>query len=90
MGNRDEMQQRREEFIQPLGRYRGPFSPQQLAFNANIQEFAYRVSLLCGLETSGKLSAEDTYQQIKQLWATLKRSKQELLDAAAEPPHQDD
>ncbi len=87
MTDRDELQQNRDKFIQPISRYRGPFSPQQLAFNANIQEFAHRVSLLCGLETSGKLSAEETYQQIRQLWKTLKVSKQQLLDAAADEPH---
>ena len=67
-------------FLSPLSRYYGKFSPEQLAFNANLQEFAQRVSLLCGLETGGKLSPDETYQQIKVLWQDLTESKKQLLD----------
>lgn len=70
----------KENFLYPTSRYRGNFTPEQLAFNANLQEFAQRVSLICGLETGGKVSTEDAYKQIKQLWKTLKESKKELLD----------
>jgi sigma54-dependent transcription regulator len=70
----------KEQFLYPIGQYRGDFSPAQLAFNANLQEFAGRVSLLCGLETGGKISPEQTYQEIKTLWKQLKESKQALLD----------
>jgi hypothetical protein len=82
-------EQEREKFIFPFATYRGSFSPQQLAFNANLQEFAQRVALLCSLETNGKISAEDTYKQIKALWKLLKTSKKELLDNSTtgeEPP----
>lgn len=75
-----------EGFLYPTSRYYGKFTPEQLAFNANLQEFAQRVSVLCSLETGGKLSAEETYQQIKQLWQDLKASKQQLLDRDQEPP----
>jgi hypothetical protein len=47
-------------------------------FNANLQEFAQRVSLISGLQTNGKLSPEESYQQIHRLWKQLKRSKKEL------------
>lgn len=78
---------KKDNFLYPLGRYRGEFTPEQLAFNANLQEFAQRVSLICGLETGGKIPSKDAYRQIKQLWKDLKRSKKELLDAARpEPP----
>jgi hypothetical protein len=80
-------EQERENFVSPLATYRGEFSPQQLAFNANLQEFAQRVSLLCGLETNGKVSTEEAYKQIKALWKLLKSSKKELLDSnMPEPP----
>jgi hypothetical protein len=46
--------------------------------HANLQEFSHRVSLLCGLETNGKLSPEETYQEIKSLWKQLKQSKKAL------------
>jgi hypothetical protein len=72
----------KEQFLYPIGRYRGEFTPEHLAFNANLQEFAQRVSLICGLETAGKVPTVQAYQQIKDLWAQLKQSKQELLDQA--------
>ncbi len=70
----------KENFFFPRARYYGDFTPQQLAFNANLQEFAQRVAFICSLETGGKLPSLDAYQQIKGLWKDLKRSKGELLD----------
>ncbi|MGI0492708.1 DUF7219 family protein [Alkalinema pantanalense CENA528] len=72
----------KEAFLMPYATYRGEFVPENLLFNANLQEFAQRVSLLCNLETAGKVSPEETYQQIKQLWKDLKSSKKSLLDEA--------
>lgn len=70
----------KEKLLTPIGRYRGEFTPEHLAFNANLQEFASRVSLLCGLETGGKIPPEDAYKEIKRLWNQLKESKKVLLD----------
>ncbi len=67
------------EFLTPRSRYHGEFTPQNLAFNANLQEFAQRVSLICGLETGGKVSSADAYDDIKKLWKDLKASKKNLL-----------
>ncbi|MBD2100709.1 hypothetical protein H6F94_07460 [Leptolyngbya sp. FACHB-261] len=75
----------KDRFITPRSRYYGEFTPEQLAFNANLQEFAQRVSLICALETGGKLSAEDAYTQIQALWKGLKLSKKNLLDAERPP-----
>lgn len=77
-------QQDKDRFLYPTGRYRGEFTPQNLAFNANLQEFAQRVSIICNLETGGKLPPEDAYKQIKKLWKHLRESKHNLLDD--EPP----
>lgn len=82
----DEQQPSRDGFIAPLARYRGKFSPQKLAFNANLQEFAQQVSLLCNLETNGKVSSEEAYQEIKRIWKALKSSKQALIDNADSNP----
>ena len=71
-------EQSKENFLYPRSRYYGEFSPQNLVFNANLQEFAHRVTLLCGLETGGKLTSEEAYEQIKSLWIELKKSKEEL------------
>jgi len=51
---------------------------ENLVFNANLQEFAQRVSYICNLETAGKLSPEESYQQIRDLWEQLKRSEKQL------------
>ena len=75
----------KDKFFYPTGRYQGKFSPETLAFNANLQEFAQRVSILCSLETGGKIDPEAAYQEIKQLWKQLKLSKQNLLDQPRSP-----
>ena len=36
-----------------------------------LQEFAQRVSFIANLETGGKLSPEESYQQIQALWKQL-------------------
>lgn len=72
--------QKKEEFLYPRSKYYGKFTPEKLIFDANLQEFAQRISYVCGLENSGKISPEDAYEQIKSLWKQLKQSKQELLN----------
>ncbi|WP_416671768.1 DUF7219 family protein [Egbenema bharatensis] len=68
----------RSEFLYPRGSYRGAVKPENLVFNANLQEFANRVSLISGLQSNGKLTPEESFDQIKSLWKQLKRSKREL------------
>ena len=75
----------KEKFFYPRSTYRGEFTPERLAFNANLQEFAQRVSLICGLETGGKITPDEAYSQIKELWKSLKQSKQALIDRARPP-----
>jgi hypothetical protein len=54
-------------FLYPNSRYNGEFTPENLAFNSNLQEFTQKVSYICSLETAGKLTPEDSYQRIKLL-----------------------
>lgn len=68
----------KENFLYPRGRYYGQVKPENLVFNANLQEFAQRISFICNLETSGKIPPEQAYEQIKDLWQNLRRSKKEL------------
>lgn len=74
----------KSEFFTPRSSYRGEFTPENLVFDANLQEFASRVVLLCGLESGGKISPQEAYDQIKDLWHQLKDAKRNLLDR--EPP----
>lgn len=68
----------KQAFLFPRSRYYGQVLPQNLVFNANLQEFAQRFTFIANLETSGKLSPEESYQQIKVLWKQLKSSKKQL------------
>ncbi len=65
-------------FLHPHYPYRGKVKPENLVFNANLQEFAQKVSYICNLETGGKIPPEDAYKQIKSLWKQVKRSKKQL------------
>lgn len=67
-----------DDFLYPRSSYHGDFSPENLIFNANLQEFAQRVSFISGLETGGKISSEEAYNEIKKLWKKLKKSKKNL------------
>ncbi|MEO1131530.1 MAG: hypothetical protein AAFX40_02360 [Cyanobacteria bacterium J06639_1] len=68
-------------YLYPYHRYRGRFDPQQVAFNANLQEFAQRVSYVSCLQTGGKLTPEDAFDRIAHLWEQLKRSRENLCEA---------
>ncbi|AUT00344.1 hypothetical protein CLI64_08060 [Nostoc sp. CENA543] len=65
-------------FLYPRSRYYGQFKPEYLVFNANLQEFAQRVSYISNLQTNGKLSPQEAYQEIKVLWKQLKAAKKQL------------
>lgn len=86
MTNDPNPNQKKEKFLYPTGRYWGEFTPENLAFNANLQEFAQRISMICALETGGKISPDAAYDQIKALWKQLKNSKKELLEGDRPKP----
>jgi hypothetical protein len=75
------------DFLNPRSRYRGQFKPENLVFNANLQEFAQRVMFVSSLETNGKMTPEESYKEIKTLWKQLKRSKKSL-GIGKQPPFQ--
>ena len=65
-------------FLLPRSRYRGQVKPQNLVFNANLQEFSQRISYISNLETNGKLSPAEAYQQMSELWQELSQSYHQL------------
>ncbi len=75
-------------FLYHNNRYHGQVKPENLLFNANLQEFTQKISYICSLETAGKLTPEESYKQIKSLWKDLKRSKKQL--GIGEKPFADD
>ena len=68
----------RDAFLYPHSSYHGPVKPENLVFNANLEEFTQKVGYVCNLETAGKIPPQDAYQQIKRLFKQLKRSKKQL------------
>jgi len=68
----------KDDFLYPRGRYYGHVKPENLVFNANLQEFSQRISYICNLETGGKLTPDEAYGQIKALWKQLKKTKKQL------------
>lgn len=75
----------KENFLYPRSKYYGQFNPENLVFNANLQEFAQKVGYIVNLQTAGKITSEEAYREIKGLWKKLKHSKKELgIDR--EPP----
>jgi hypothetical protein len=58
------------------------WSPQRLMFHHNLESFAERVGLLVGLQSNGKLSQEQAFAQIRQLWEDLNDSRHSLLNDA--------
>jgi hypothetical protein len=75
---REQLMTDNSDFFYPRSRYHGDFTPEHVVFNANLQEFAQKVTYICNLETNGKLPPETAYQEIKALWKQLKLSRREL------------
>ncbi|HEY9664569.1 MAG TPA: hypothetical protein V6C65_39515 [Allocoleopsis sp.] len=68
----------KSSFVMPQSRYRGQVKPENLVFDANLQEFSQRVSLISGLQTNGKLTAQEAFEQIESLWQQLETSMYQL------------
>ena len=77
-----------DSFLYKKHSYNGRFNPENLVFNANLQEFAHKTNYACSLQTGGKLSPEEAYKQIKSSWKELKRSKKQL--SIGQNPPQDE
>lgn len=67
-----------DNFLYPKSSYRGKVTPENLIFNANLQEFAQKINYVCNLAQNGKLSLQEAYQKIDELWQILEKSRQYL------------
>lgn len=83
----------KENFLYPKKNYRGEFTLENMAFNANLQEFAQKVNIVCNLETNGKITPNEAYLRIKDLWRNLQSSRKSLnihkQDLDNEAPEED-
>ncbi|OLP17263.1 hypothetical protein BST81_15705 [Leptolyngbya sp. 'hensonii'] len=68
----------KDRLLYPRSRYYGHFKPEYLLFNSNLQEFAHRIGYIANLETAGKLSPEESFQQIEALWQAFNANACEL------------
>ena len=68
----------KENFLCPRSRYYGHFTPENLLFNDNLLEFTQRIGYIASLETGGKISPKDSFEQIKALWTKFEATSQQL------------
>ncbi|WP_445249523.1 DUF7219 family protein [Microcoleus sp. OTE_8_concoct_300] len=62
-------------FLYPQNRYYGEVKPENLVFNANLQEFSQRVGYITSLTSNGKISVEQAFTQIETLWKWKSRKR---------------
>ncbi|WAK73924.1 hypothetical protein AP9108_25390 [Arthrospira sp. PCC 9108] len=67
-----------KRLFDPRYPYRGSDQPENMLFNANLQEFAQQVSYIAALQTNGKMSTYESYKKIKQQWKRLKKTHKQL------------
>lgn len=65
----------KDEFLHPESRYYGDPKPENVVFDAKLQEFASKVDFICCLEIGGKIHTLEAYEQIKTLWQQLDYAK---------------
>ena len=76
----DENQEGVRSPLEAHSSYRGDdWTPTSLVFHQNLESFAERVGLIVALQSNGKLSQEQAYDQIRTIWKKLGESKKDLL-----------
>ncbi len=63
-----------QQYLYPITSYHGNLTPENLLFDANLQEYAQKVGYISALFTSGKLSPQESYAYLSDLWEQLSRS----------------
>ena len=58
--------------------HRNDREPEEVIFDANLQEFATKVGFICALESNEKITAHEAYRRIKKLYKSLKKSRRGL------------
>ena len=52
------------------------------SFEKKLGQFADKIDIIVGLEIGGKITSEDAYQRIKQLYKQLKKSHKKERDSS--------
>jgi hypothetical protein len=74
----DYNQVNKDIFVYHQHQYLGEFTPQNLVFNANLQEFSQTVCYICNLESAEILSSRECYEEMELLWQQLTQSFKSL------------
>jgi hypothetical protein len=64
----------KNNFLCPKSAYHGQDYLEGFMFNTNLQEFTHRLGYISALHTNGKLSSQDAYKYIEQLWEKVELS----------------
>jgi hypothetical protein len=68
----------KEQFLCPRSKYYGQVKPENLVFNANLQELALKIGYIANLETNGKISSEQAYLRLNALWCQFEFASRQL------------
>ncbi len=66
------------KLLYPKSHYYGDVKPENLVFDANLQDFAHRVGYISALAMNGKIPLEQAFSDIEMLWQQLEDSKTQL------------
>ncbi|MDJ0557329.1 MAG: hypothetical protein QNJ68_23350 [Microcoleaceae cyanobacterium MO_207.B10] len=69
---------KKSDFLYPKSRYYGKATPENIAFDAKLQEFSQQVNYISNLQTAGKISPRTAYLKVEALWQKLEKSKENL------------
>jgi hypothetical protein len=62
----------------PCSSYQCAVKPEEIVFNANLQEFSQRVGYITALESGGKISPHEAFLKLQFLWERLTELSHQL------------
>ena len=68
----------RSEFIHPHSHFYGKSSPENIKFYNLMEDFVQEASLISNLAGNGKMSLDDAFSEIEELWKQVIKSKEDL------------
>ncbi|MBD2388037.1 hypothetical protein H6G32_21940 [Cylindrospermum sp. FACHB-282] len=64
-----------DTFIYPPSLYCNNPTPENIAFNTQLQKLAAEIAYISGLEASGLISPDEAYKEVKALWKQFQQFK---------------
>ncbi|MBK4731465.1 hypothetical protein JJD41_16570 [Oxynema sp. CENA135] len=66
------------EFLYPHSHFHGELTPENIEFHNKMEDFVQRSSILSNLASNGKISLEQAFTEIGDLWEELCQKKEQL------------